>query len=477
MKCPNCNAEIKDGMLYCEKCGAELELVSDDTFSYDLENIDFDDDTSSKKDEDDISLDFDDDPNLISILLSKRKNSKFIYAAVALALIVCVVFVIVFVVNYSRQNSYSYQLKQATEKYNDNDLTGAITSLEKAYKIEPSSDLLFTIADYYYTLSRENDAVYTLVEITEGEFPASEKETAYRKIISVYKESENYALIAEILKTCTIPEIITEFNDYCVFSPMFNAKEGDYDETVALKISSDGKGEIHYTLDNSTPNSESEVYTSPIFLESGKYTVNAVYINPYGVSSDIVTKQYQINADYSFEPDILTESGTYTEATLIEADVPSLFTLYYTTDGSEPSKASTKYISPIPMKEGTTTYKFVSYASDGTKSDVVERKYTLDLEANYTAAEAVSALTDHLVAIGYLTDGVHKPDVSGNFYYYYSAIYPIEDFGSFYFVVEYYEDAAGNITNTSTIFAVSVKDLSIYKVTASGNGNYSLSAY
>ncbi len=476
MKCPNCSAEIKEGMLYCEKCGAELELVSDDNFSYDLKDIDFGDETL-KNDEDDLSLDFDDNPNLISILLSKRKNSKAIYAAVVLALIVCVVFVIVFAVNYSKQNSLSYQMNQATEKYNDNDLTGAIACLEKAYKIEPSSDILFTIADYYYTLNQENDAVYTLIGIVEGDFPNSEKETAYRKIISVYKESESYGLIAEILKSCTIPEIITEFNDYCVFSPLFNTKEGSYEDTIALKISSDGKGKIYYTLDKSTPNSESEVYTNPIFLESGQYTVNAIYINPYGISSDVVTKKYEINSEYNFEPDILTDSGTYTEATLIEADVPQLFTLYYTTDGTEPSKASTKYISPIPMKEGTATYKFVSYASDGTKSKVVERTYTLELHANYTPAEAVSALTDHLIAIGYLTDGVHKPDVSGNFYYYYSAIYPIEDFGSFYFVVEYFEDLNGNKSNTNTIFAVSVDDLSIYKVAASGNGNYSLSAY
>ena len=29
MKCPNCGNEIKNGELYCEKCGAELQIVPD----------------------------------------------------------------------------------------------------------------------------------------------------------------------------------------------------------------------------------------------------------------------------------------------------------------------------------------------------------------------------------------------------------------------------------------------------------------
>ena len=29
MKCPLCNAEIKEGSLYCEKCGEDIHIVPD----------------------------------------------------------------------------------------------------------------------------------------------------------------------------------------------------------------------------------------------------------------------------------------------------------------------------------------------------------------------------------------------------------------------------------------------------------------
>ena len=29
MQCPNCKEELKDGNLYCEKCGYEIQMVPD----------------------------------------------------------------------------------------------------------------------------------------------------------------------------------------------------------------------------------------------------------------------------------------------------------------------------------------------------------------------------------------------------------------------------------------------------------------
>ena len=36
MKCPECGCEIKEGYLYCEKCGMEIQMVPD--FEPEIEN-------------------------------------------------------------------------------------------------------------------------------------------------------------------------------------------------------------------------------------------------------------------------------------------------------------------------------------------------------------------------------------------------------------------------------------------------------
>ena len=37
MKCPKCNRELKEGQLYCEVCGEEIQMVPE--FEPEIENI------------------------------------------------------------------------------------------------------------------------------------------------------------------------------------------------------------------------------------------------------------------------------------------------------------------------------------------------------------------------------------------------------------------------------------------------------
>ncbi|MCR4934833.1 MAG: chitobiase/beta-hexosaminidase C-terminal domain-containing protein [Lachnospiraceae bacterium] len=474
MKCPNCGNEIKNGELYCEKCGAELQIVPDMEIDIESEMKK----TMSHIAKDDIAkdydIDFDEDPNIISMILGTHKSGKFFYVFLGIIVVLIVVAAVLLGRRISSQNSYDYQMSKAVEFSDSGNYLSAISSLESAYKIKPSADILFTIADYYYTLERDNDAIYTLQEVIGSDFTQVEKESAYKKIISLYLSSQSYDLLADALKGCEIESIVKNYGEYMVFEPEFNLKEGTYNETVTLKLSTDGPGKIYYTTDKSVPNTGSNLFDGPIFLEYGSYVINAVYVSPHGVVSDVVTKKYLIDVEFEFEPDILTESGEYTTATLIEADVPPMYTLYYTIDGGDPDKNSKQYKTPIPMEAGEHTYKFVCYAADGTMSSVVERKYTLNYNPAYTPAQAVQRLSEYLIQTGYFIDGERKEGVSGRFLLMYSVIYPIEGMGNYYFVVEYHESEAGIRTNTNNIYAVGCDDLSLYKVKSSGNGDYTL---
>lgn len=474
MNCPNCKHEIEDGKMYCEHCGAEILIVPDYEVDIDDEMQKTMSDIASKEFASEYDIDFDDDPNLISMIFKPRKGGKLYYIILGIVIVCVLIAAIVLVRKISIHNSYEYQIEQAEQKLNDNNLIGAIASLEKAYKIDPKAETLFTIANYYYTLGRENDAIFTLTEITTGKFLSEDIEMAYRKIISLYDDAKSYTKISELLDNCTNETILKDYDSYRVYTPYFNTPEGTYENTMAVKIMCDGPGKIHYTIDGSTANENSIVYSTPIFLEYGSYTIKAVYTNDYGVSSEEIVGKYLIDVDFVFEPNILTESGEYNEATLIVADVPLMYTLYYTTDGTDPSRESNRYTGPIPMKEGENTYKFISYASDGTESTIVERTYNLNILTLYTPAEAVSALINYLFDTGYLNRDLTRTNYSGTFDYLYNDIYPIDEVGSFYLVYERLTDPEGHIGYTNVIFAVNVNDLSVHRVRALSDGEFVL---
>ncbi len=477
MKCPICGSNIPEGKMYCEGCGAELQIVPDLEIDVEEEMKKTMSEIVNNEFAKDYDIDFDEDPNLISMILERTKSGKAFYVVLGVIIAIIIAAAIFLGKKISMQNSYEYQIEFAQEKVNDNDLLSAISALQTAYKLKPSSELLFTIADYYYSLGRDNDAIATLSDIYGGNFPTKDKENAYRKVFALYSASENYEEVSNILSSCTDSVILEEYSDFLVLTPVFSLDEGTYEETKTLKISAEGGlGKIYYTVDGSVPTTESDVFYTPVSLEYGSYTISAMYVNKYGITSEVVKKKYLIDVPFTFEPTILTDSGEYDEPTYIECEVPIMYTLYYTMDGTDPDKNSKRYHSPILMPAGTTTFKFMSYASDGTQSSIVERIYTYYADPVYTPAEAVAALSNYLVSNGYYYDGSTKIGVSGMALLYYRDLFTLSDYGNCYFVHEYIRDEAGNETPTGVIYAVSGDDLSVYVVDYSSD-EYVLSRF
>lgn len=480
MQCPNCGAEIPNDKLICEACGAELEIISD--FELDVESEMRDTLNNIAKEEfgdefeDDDDLDFIDDPNLLSMILSGQAGGKLFYVILALLVVVVIFFGVKFGKKISSQNTLDFQLESANAAIEEEDFLTAIECYEKAYKIDSNLEYLFTIANLYYTLGRENDSLMMLKEIasTEGADVNSVRE-AYQKVISLYEASESYEEIALFLEDCRDETVKDWYKKYMVEEPVFSYESGTYEETLVLKLTTDLPGKIYYSMDASAPTTSSPVYDTPIFLEYGSYSVSAVYVNDFGVSSEVVKNKYLIDVDFVFEPVILTPSGEYNTATLIEAEVPVQYTLYYTTDGSEPDKSSTRYSNPIPMPLGDSTFKFVEYASDGTKSSVIEKAYCLEYDTAITPENALPYLKMKLAERGVLSDAAgYKQGVSGQFVYAFTTAYNFGAKGDFFLIVEYISDDFGNLSKTGDIYAMHVVNADlIYKVKISGS-NYTL---
>ena len=209
-------------------------------------------------------------------------------------------------------------------------------------------------------------------------------------------------------------------------------------------------------MDGSKPDTNSMVYTAPLFLETGEYTVNALFVNDYGIESEIVSKKYVINLSVPNAPEVKLYSGEYTEPTMIEVEGTEGCKIYYTTDESEPSADSVPYTGPIPMPLGKTLFKFINISEEGVSSEVTMRTYTLTLRDAISPEGAVSSLVNQLVEKEYLQDiSGHNKRLSGTLSYQFSSVLRIGE-NDYYTINEYYDDGTGVLSRTDKVFLVQI---------------------
>ncbi len=462
MKCPHCGNELMEGHLICEKCGEEIQMVPD--FEPEIENsitetlstlaaLQEGEDTQEisqteeKAEEEDVQET--DEP---------VEDGKKVWLIISL--------IIIFVVALVTYGTYSYhigtveyQITKAKEYAANESYDEAIACLEAAYANYPNeAGLLFLEADYYYLQQDNDSAIGVLYRIIDREnFSYEDLEEAYNKIITIYANQGLYGQINELLRNCTEPDIVNMFQSYLAMEPEFSYVEGSYAEVIPLKLSSNTAGTIYYTMDGSTPTKNSQIYTAPLFLETGEYTISAFFVNDYGIESEIVSKTYIINLSVPNAPSVDLYSGEYTEPTMIAVEGIEGCRIFYTTDESEPTQDSVPYTGPIPMPLGKTLFKFVNISEEGVPSEVTTRTYTLTLEDAIPTTQAVNNLVERLVETGYLEDAAgHNKRQSGTLSYQFSSVLRIGYADDYYTIYEYYDDGTGMLSRTDKVFLIQI---------------------
>ena len=85
---------------------------------------------------------------------------------------------------------------------------------------------------------------------------------------------------------------------------------------------------------------------------------------------------YTASATSVQAPTFSVTGGTYTEAQSVTLSAAANCTIYYTTDGTNPSNESTQYTAPINVNK-TMTVKAIAYDAAGNKSNIVTEAYTI----------------------------------------------------------------------------------------------------
>lgn len=348
MKCNNCGMELKNGSVFCPKCGKDVELVSDISLEDEYLNNFLEGKShrsgSSKK----------------RAVSEQSQNRKLVVVSVLVVLFVIAIMasIIVFVVRYQNSNSYDYQYTHAQAAQDSGKTDKAIGFYERALKLKPKSiEVRLALGEIYLGQKDYDSALLMFEEAVNIDDKAVD---AYIGLIRVYedkKEYESISLLADSIEDQGVKEALS---GYLVGEPEFSTQGGEYDDTVEIELTSPDGCRILYSTDGQDPTKYGEQYYDPItFDEEGEYTISAVCVNDKGIYSAIVTHKYEITISAPDIPVVSPIGGNYSIPTMITVTVPDHCTAYYTWDGSDPNVTSFIYTEPIAVPEGSNIFSVI----------------------------------------------------------------------------------------------------------------------
>lgn len=460
---------MEEGKLYCPACGKEIRMVPDfepeieENIQGAMQGVIEEIAPSAGKENGDRGR-------------RKRKTARANpHLAGALASGLLIVIVLLWFLFSSRSQDVSYQLERAKEYAGRENYAEAVSYALKAVDLEQTNlEARNLLGEYYMKNQDFANAKTTFLDCIQMD---AENEQAYENLIAIYEAENDYEAINSLIRTSASQDIVNTFIKYIANPPQFSHEQGTYEEIIPIKLTANAAGDIFYTMDGSQPGKQSEVYKGPIFLESGIYTIKTVFINAYGIQSEVATNTYQIHLDMPHEPEISPAGGVYTKPRMITVQVPDGETVYYTTDGSEPAKDSLKYTGAMALPMGRSTYKFISYSKDGASSQVITCQYEFNFESIIGVQDAVNLLVMGLKERGVLLehDGT-VPGKNGRNIYISSTAISINE-NDYYLVVEYYEDLTGTNTKTGNMYCVDANTGQLFRADVGADGHYSVVSF
>jgi uncharacterized repeat protein (TIGR03803 family) len=248
----------------------------------------------------------------------------------------------------------------------------------------------------------------TIYYTTTGTTPTTTS-TKYTEAIMV-DTSETIKAIATA-SGYSMSAVASETYTLKVATPAFSPAAGTYSSAQSVKITDATPGAaIYYTTNGTTPTTASTKYTAAIAVKATE-TIKAISTASGYTNSAVGSATYTLKAA---SPTFVPVAGTYSSAQSVKiTDTTDDATIYYTTNGTTPTTASTKYMAAIAVK-ATETIKAIATATGYSTSSVVSATYTLKVATptfvpvagTYSSAQSVK-ITDSTpgVAIYYTTNG------------------------------------------------------------------------
>ena len=212
-------------------------------------------------------------------------------------------------------------------------------------------------------------------------------------IVMTFSGGNTYAVIVTKI-------VVTYEEANAAVAPTFSPEGGLVTAGTNVTVSTTTEGAtIYYTTDGTDPTSASTEYTDAIAINETQ-TIKAIAVKDGKPDSEVSSATYTVTEKVA-APTFSPAAGTYTSAQNVTiSSATGEATIYYTTDGTDPTTESTAYTGAIAISE-TTTIKAIAVKDDMINSDVAEADYTIiipsisssEVNINYSATSGSIAYT------------------------------------------------------------------------------------
>lgn len=367
MKCPNCNAEVKKGSLYCDKCLTEIPWVKEFNSVETLME-------KKKMEEPGEHLSNIRRRYSLSGMPIRKRHIRKLISGKRKGVVFCVFFLLISMLVYRQLNTFSALYQRGDRAYTNGDYETALILTEKALDKKPNhlrANLLRA-----KILEAEGDFSSAILVLKPVLKKHPDSAAAYKMMLRLLHHEGQTAEIKKLLAACQNQDILDECSEYISHAPTSSLASGTYTTAQQVELFSEGET-IYYTLDGSKPTEKSLVYSGPVTLLEGTTVLKAMSVNGKGISSLVMTWEYILVYGIPDPPKIYPEDGNYNKGTKIELEVPDGCVAYYAFD-EEPTVNSTKYQNPISMPVGYHEFYAILEAANGEVSEVAYREYYLE---------------------------------------------------------------------------------------------------
>ena len=445
MICPNCGCECDENSMFCTKCGTKVNTFEndiaptpvdktyDETFTGitiesgkedtgEISDEEFNNENTGKM-ESNVEEETDDfDDSYIAFAKHKYKsveqpysNKKgshrkkltkrnfFVVMAITVLLIVIAVF-----------STLAVKKTVMTKKFDRYYTSGEKFFDEKNYEYAKSQ---FILASSNAFTREQKIKAYEKVYEVDGLLGNYEQEQIhylellievdennaeyYKDLIVLYQNNEMDSQIKALIASAP-DNIQDELEMFKGTVPSASVEDGTYDKPIEVELTADDDVTIYYTLDGTNPadSTTKKEYKEPISLATeGVYILRAYSVDANKKESKDSSFKYILEFQTVDIPTVELKSGEYASQEKIVVDVPSGCKVYYTNDGTTPTKKDKLYTKPITMPKENSLFYFVAINDEGISSRVVTRAYNYAPDT-ISYDQAIDKLTNYLISIG-----------------------------------------------------------------------------